>query len=343
MIPEIISGGDKVTITQVSEQELYRRTCSIRDNMHFVFDIVSNGLMQNVSTYIETARPNLVPFGGIRDPLERVITLHKAVAGLALKAAARPELFDLAVYPCAATDLSTASYFADNIVTIDSDDIMADSEMESRRVRNSLFNLLLAKLLDGWYLTSIPKGLTALALDHYLIGTDIETFDIVGESLVTDGDKKMRVTSMRYQTSDARAINQVHFGMFLVRDGPDKAVPMQKILMEQLEQFSKTHSVVLLGKASGNERFSAANPYYAVLPVNTVIVSDTELDEAGLEKAGLTACDLKNVEIMSAIREFQPFPPPEKRSLFSNSENISDYPRFGYLFDLSGITLDRLI
>ena len=227
--------------TTGAAESLQIQTKEIQNYCKMVEGLMNNGLLEEAKEAVrqevkEQTNKELLPLNGISDPHKRVMELFRRVADT-VKAQAATE-FDTVFYPFSSADISAASFFSKNILTVDRNNIFAIDEIED--IPGRIKGALRTKLIAGWYGDTRAASLLEYAVDLILLGVDLDTLKEV------NNDNGIVTVEFKVKDDVFRHTHIVHEMKPILQDKDET----NERVNDKIKDALKDKDVLMLAKAS---------------------------------------------------------------------------------------------
>ncbi len=325
-----------------SNIQLNKRSLEIRNFCKKVYQILEDGLLDEVRNAMYAEIPDLKPINNIKEPIARLLTLFNEVARIVKETAGHD--FDLAIYPCSGSDITAVAAYSNNLITIDDGDLFAIYNSNDKELRERLKSMLRSKLVTGMHGWGGNQGLVAYAMELFLLGVDLDSLNIIKQERINSDYQPLTKTVVKFK-ANGRTFTHTNFGRAYLRQQFDISNPHDVFLRDGLVKLlGYSRQPVVLSKAGGGGMLGeniATTSLYHLLREGAVVVSDSD-EQKSLSRSGATAqiIDLKTDVTIQELAHLQETPPP---TFYSKDFKTDPRLEYGYAIDLRDLTVYRLL
>lgn len=236
-----------------------------------------NDLINEAVKAVKQNNPNLKPVfingKAVIEPAERLSALYNGVADITRNAARHD--FDLAVYPASGSDVLAIIPFADDIVTIDSNDIFKIDKQVWPHLVTQIGGQLQKKMQKGIHAFNRLQSLSDYTAELVLLGVDLNSLRVLRR------DDLMTTVEFMY---NGRKIRHTHIHYFIKKAFDGKSAEDNEFLKRFNQLIQGKKRIALLSKGGAASAYSSPTAYlrplYEILPEGAIVVSDQEDSDA---------------------------------------------------------------
>ena len=252
----------------------------------------------------------------------KLFTLFNGVAAIAKKKSGPEARFNAAIYPASGSDITAVASFADEFVTIDSNNLFQIEKHNEEFFLEKLEN----KLLEGMHATKVQQTMADYVMELWLLGVRPDSIKVISDGVFSNtlqydgtyGDMP-RITTVEFEIENdgiIRKIRHTHIWYSI-----KKEEVLSPSVNDILKSAMNKGNVLILSKAGGTTPSYSDYPalrIFEIAPAGTIFVSDSlseieglqgcadltpsvQEDISGLQKIGLQygyAEDFSNLRIM---------------------------------------------